>query len=73
MCTHHDFQDCDTAAVFAKVTSTATSSEVRSLWARVSDEIQRDGIDAAISYLDSEFDDAAMTLARELERHPKNG
>jgi hypothetical protein len=62
------FKDCDTAAVFAEVRPKTETQEARSLWNRLLPEIERNGVDGAVSYLEGEFDRIGEQLDRELAR-----
>jgi hypothetical protein len=62
------FKDCDTAAVFAEVGRKTETQEARSLWNRLLPEIERNGVDGAVSYLEGEFDRIEEQLDRELAR-----
>jgi hypothetical protein len=62
------FPGCDSETVFAEVTSEVTTPEARALWTRLRDEIERRGIQGAVSHLQSEFSLIALRLRSELER-----
>jgi hypothetical protein len=51
-----EFKDCDTATVFAEVRRETETQEARSLWNRLLGEIERNGVDGAVTYLEGEFD-----------------
>jgi len=62
------FEGCDSETVFDQVTKGVTSAEVRTLWTRMLQEIRRNSLAAAVSYLESEFDRTRSDLLRELDR-----
>jgi hypothetical protein len=62
------FKDCDSATVFDQVRKRASTQEARSLWNRLLQELERNGVDGAANYLDVEFRRMAENLERELTR-----
>ena len=62
------FEGCDAASVFSEMTSQVHSAEGRTLWTRMLQEVHRKGVDASISYLESEFARVKEDLSRELDR-----
>jgi hypothetical protein len=64
--TDHVFQDCSSEHVFSLITSQVTTPELRTLWARMREEMSRQGVDAATSYLGDEFTRLRTELGEEL-------
>ena len=62
------FKNCDRAAVFAEVRRKTETQEARSLWNRLLPEMERNGVDGAVSYLEGEFDRIGERLEQELAR-----
>lgn len=62
------FGDCDAEHVFREVTKKAKSQEVRALWKRLQSEIKRQGVGAAVTYVEGEFDRLRQDFISELER-----
>jgi hypothetical protein len=62
------FQNCDAEAVFEAVKSKVHSSEARSLWGRMREEIKRAGVDGAVSYIEGEFARLREDLKHEIAR-----
>jgi len=62
------FKGCDSATVFAEVSSSAESEETQSLWQRLLQEMEKQRVDGAISYLATEFQQLGERLNRELIR-----
>jgi hypothetical protein len=58
------FQSCSAERVFWEISAQTDTPEIRALWTRLQDEIQRQGVSAARTYLDAEF----TTLKEELDR-----
>jgi hypothetical protein len=68
-----NFDDCNAKRVFADVIATARSAELRSLWGRMLDEIERNGVDASAGFLETEFSRLGETFLRELDRVSSEG
>jgi hypothetical protein len=64
----HIFKDCDAETVFDAVKSKVHSSEARSLWGRMREEIKRAGIDGAVSYAEGEFARLREKIDHEIAR-----
>lgn len=62
------FKGCDAETVFEGVRSAVNTPESRTLWNRMHEELRRNGVDGAISYLEGEFTRIAESLRRELTR-----
>lgn len=62
------FQGCDAETVFREVASKVRSPEERTLWNRMLEEIKRNGVDGAVSYLEGEFTRVKEELSQELNR-----
>jgi hypothetical protein len=67
------FNGCDSETVFDGDRTQANSSEARALWSRMQQEMRRNGVDGAISYLEAEFTRITEHLRRELARLNANG
>jgi hypothetical protein len=63
-----EFNHCDTETVFKEVRTAAVTTEARSLWDKLESEINRNGVDGAVSYLEGELRRIEETLTRELAR-----
>jgi hypothetical protein len=63
-----EFENCDTATVFAEVGRKTETQEAQSLWNRLLPEMERYGVGGAVSYLEGEFDRVGEQLGRELAR-----
>lgn len=61
-----DFGGCDATTVFEDVLQSTVSDESRSLWQRLLVEMQRKGVDGALSYLEAEVARIGENLDREL-------
>ncbi len=53
--------------VFKDVSQSISSSELRSLWEKMREEMSRDGPDAAVRYLDDELGRCQECFSREME------
>jgi hypothetical protein len=60
------FEDCTADHVFAEISAKLSTSELRGLWARLQDEIKRQGVGASATYLGGEFTRLKQEFAREL-------
>ena len=60
------FKECSSEHVFSQVTSQVVTPELRTLWARMQEEMSRKGVDAAASYLGGEFTRLKTELRQEL-------
>lgn len=63
-----EFKDTDAATVFGEVSKNTETEEARSLWNWLLSEMQRKGVDGAVSYLEGEFQRIGDNLNRELAR-----
>jgi hypothetical protein len=63
-----EFKGCDAATVFEEVRKNTGTQEARSLWNRLLQEMERAGVDGALSYLEVEFQRISENLERELVR-----
>jgi hypothetical protein len=62
------FSNCDAAAVFQAVCQAAMSSDTRSLWDRIQEELKtKQSPGAATEYLRSSFLEIATRLEREIK------
>ncbi len=55
------------AEIFNRVSGKVSSSETRSLWEKMRDEMRSGGPDAAARYLGAELDRCRQVFAREME------
>lgn len=62
------FEGCDSEHVFAEVERTIQSSEIRTLWRRLQEEMDRKATGAAITYLEGEFQRIRESLNQEMKR-----
>lgn len=63
------FEGCDAESVFEKVSQVVTTSEVRSLWGRLREEMRRKKSPAsAAEYLRSSFTEITAKLQKEIDR-----
>lgn len=53
--------------IFKDVSRSISSSELRSLWEKMREEMTRDGPDAAVMYIGDELDRCRQVFAREME------
>ena len=53
--------------VMKEVRRNVSSSELRSLWEKMQEEMKQGGPDAALDYLTGEFDRCRLSFAKELE------
>lgn len=60
------FVNCSAEHVFSEISKKITKSEVQTLWMRLQDEIQRQGVGASKTYLGGEFTRLKEELTREL-------
>jgi hypothetical protein len=63
---HPVFRECSSEHVFAKITSQVSTPELRALWARMQEEIRRQGVEAAGSHLGGDFTRLKAELGKEL-------
>lgn len=66
MDTKGPFEGADAASVFDEVRKQITAQETRALWTRIMQEQDRGGVSAATKFVESEFDEIAARLRREL-------
>ncbi len=66
------FAECDSEHVFQEVSKEAATQQVQALWKRLQAEVKRQGVGAAITYVDGEFDRLRNEFTSELDRakHP---
>ena len=62
------FEHCNVEQVFAEVGKQVQSSEVRTLWGCMQEEMERRGVGAAVTYLEGEFTRLNEELTREIQR-----
>ncbi len=62
------FDGCDAETVFGEVAKKVQSTEARTLWYKMLEEIKRNGVDGAVSYLEAEFTQIKEELCREIDR-----
>jgi hypothetical protein len=60
------FPECTAEHVFSQITSQVATPDVRTLWARMQEEMNRQGVGAAATYLGGEFMRLKEELAQEL-------
>jgi hypothetical protein len=73
MDTKGPFEGAGSASVFDDVRKQITAQETRALWARIMQEQDRGGVSAAAKFVESEFDEIAVRLRRELSAIKDNG
>ena len=66
MATIEGFENCDSEHVFANLEKNIVSSEIRTLWGRLKDELERKDVGAATTYLDGEFQRIKESFARDI-------
>ena len=60
------FAECSSEHVFSQITTQVTTPELRTLWARMQEEMSQQGVEAAKSYLGGEFTRLKAELEQEL-------
>ena len=60
------FVECSSDYVFSQITTHITTPELRTLWARMQEEMSRQGVEMAKSYLGGEFTRLKAELEQEL-------
>ena len=65
------FRDCTADQVFAEISARLRTDEMRSLWSRIQEELDRSGTDAVATYLDTEFARPQQDFECELARSPQ--
>jgi hypothetical protein len=63
-----DFKGSDSRTVFSTVRSNLKNAKERTLWSSMRQEIDRSGVNGAISYLEGEFARVSAQLRREIDR-----
>ena len=62
------FEGCSSEHVLAEVSRQVTSSEMRTLWGRMREEMRRKGVGAVVTYLEGEFTRMCEDFRSEMER-----
>jgi hypothetical protein len=62
------FEGCDAETVFSKIVTKVQSTEARTLWGKLLEEIKRNGVNGAVSYLETEFTQVKEDIRREIDR-----
>jgi len=60
------FTDCTADHVFAELSAALSTSDVRTLWTRLQEEIKRQGVGASATYLGGEFARLKQEFIQEL-------
>jgi hypothetical protein len=63
-----DFEGCDSNTVFRAVRSNLANAKERTLWGSMRQEIDRSGVNGAISYLEGELTRVSAQLRHEIDR-----